>query len=513
MKKEKKYGLLITLMILFLAYVVLSWIIPNGTVSSGTYADGTTNPVGLFGLIYYPVIAFGSFVQYGFVVLAIGALYGVMAKTGVYGNLVEKIANKFVKKEKLFLILTIAILALLSSVVGLTFAIFMILPLFIAVLTKMGFSNVTVLAATFGSVLVGRIGSIIGYDIAGISTAVFGTKVSAQLAFKAILFVLVTTLFVLFVISKKGSKLEVKKPAKKTAKKVETKKNEKKTTAAATKSKTVKKVETKEEVKEEKREILFLENEVKTKKSSASLVVILIVLVLVAFLSMYDLNGVFGLSFFNDLYDQLTAVKIGNFAVFEKVLGLTGAFGTWNVYELIVIILLASITIAWVYNLSFDDYLEGVKTGAKRMLKPAFYVTMANILFTMMLVNSSGTIVTYVTNKLASLSSKFNVFSLTGSSIFASLLFNHYDYMINAIGTAYSVQPFISESANLYSIIAFVCQGIFGVIMLLLPTSMVLIGGLSILNVKIKDWFKYIWIYALEIFVIVVALSFIVTLV
>ena len=162
---------------------------------------------------------------------------------------------------------------------------------------------------------------------------------------------------------------------------------------------------------------------------------------------------------------------------------------------------------------SFDDYLDGVKTGVKRMLKPAFYVTMANILFTMMLVNSNGTIVTYVTNKLAGLSSKFNVFSLTGSSIFASLLFNHYDYMINAVGTAYSVQPFMADATNLYSIIAFVCQGIFGVIMLLLPTSMVLIGGLSILDVKLKDWFKYIWVYAVEIFVIVLALSFIVTLV
>ena len=102
MKKEKnsKYGLLKVLGISFLVFAVLSWIIPAGTYSGSTYTAGETSPVGLYGLFVNPLYSFGIFVQYIVVFLAIGGLYGVMNKTGVYSKLVEGISNKFKNKKR-----------------------------------------------------------------------------------------------------------------------------------------------------------------------------------------------------------------------------------------------------------------------------------------------------------------------------------------------------------------------------------------------------------------------------
>ena len=42
--------------------------------------------------------------------------------------------------------------------------------------------------------------------------------------------------------------------------------------------------------------------------------------------------------------------------------------------------------------------------------------------------------------------------------------------------------------------------------MMILPTSMVLVAGLSYLDIDYKEWIKYIWKYILEIFIIIMIL-------
>ena len=96
----KKNSLLKAILIAFGIAVILSWIIPAGGYSSGTFTAGTTNPVGIINLFRLPVMTMQTFIQYTIVFLSIGALYGVLNKTGVYGNIVSGIAKKMERKRK-----------------------------------------------------------------------------------------------------------------------------------------------------------------------------------------------------------------------------------------------------------------------------------------------------------------------------------------------------------------------------------------------------------------------------
>ena len=92
----KKHDLLKAIGIVFLVYVVLSWIIPGGTFSSGAFTKGTTTPLGLGDIFLYPIASYiyQMFVLSALVVLAIGGLYGVLNKTGVLSSMVECVAKK-----------------------------------------------------------------------------------------------------------------------------------------------------------------------------------------------------------------------------------------------------------------------------------------------------------------------------------------------------------------------------------------------------------------------------------
>ena len=113
----KKNNILKALGILFLLFVIISWIIPAGYFNNGEYTGTTIMPIGLFDVIIYPFMALTSsvFVLYAIDVLLIGALYGVMNKTGFYSNLIDKIVKKIKGHERIFLVVTTILFTLLST--------------------------------------------------------------------------------------------------------------------------------------------------------------------------------------------------------------------------------------------------------------------------------------------------------------------------------------------------------------------------------------------------------------
>ena len=205
-KMREKYNLFTAIVICFLVYVVLSWFVPTGAVTSSAYAGAGTNPVGLFGLVYYPGITVGTFAQFGLIILAIGAFYGVMNKTGVYGTLVNKTVNKFKGKEKTFITVTVALLIIISSLIGLPYAMLIVVPFIMAILLKLGYNKITTVASTVGAILVGQIASTFGYTIAGMSASLLGLKINEGIWSRLALLVIVIFLFVLFVTGNKETK-------------------------------------------------------------------------------------------------------------------------------------------------------------------------------------------------------------------------------------------------------------------------------------------------------------------
>ena len=228
----KKYDLLKVLGIAFLILVVLSWIIVPGTISSGEFTSGeTTAPLGIFDLFRLPVITFGTFFQYGIIILLIGGLYGVMNKTGVYGKLIEGVKNKFKGKEKRFLIISMIVLIVLSSLTALTWVLFILVPFLVAVLLNMKYDKVTALAATVGAILIGSIGCTYGFGINGYIINLFSIDVHYEIITKIVLLAVLSVIYIGFVIKMANKKENVKEVAsektKKKTKKADDKKEEK----------------------------------------------------------------------------------------------------------------------------------------------------------------------------------------------------------------------------------------------------------------------------------------------
>ncbi len=485
-KMREKYSLFTAIVICFLVYVILSWFVPTGAVASKAYTGASANPIGLFGLVYYPGITIGTFAQFGLIILAIGAFYGVMNKTGVYGTLVNKAVEKFKGKEKTFLTVTVALLIIISSLIGLPYAMLIVVPFLMAILLKLGYNKITTVASTVGSILVGQIGSTFGYTIAGMSASLLGLNISEGIWSRLALLVIVVFLFVLFVTGNKETKLGQ-------AKKIVKDKKGKK--------------EVEEEIVEDK--VIFLENEVTSTKKTFSLKLLFIFTLILAFVSMFNWNTVFKITMFEDFYEKIVGITVSDYPILKNLLGLTNPFGYWDSYELVALLTVASIIMGWVYNLSLIDLFEGMKEGAKRVLKPAFIITIANIIFTLTLSSSNGTMLVYITEKLANVSDSFNLFTTALTGIVGGFFYNNYYYYFNAIATDLSIHV----DANYYTIMTFVLQSIYGLMMMILPTSLVLVSGLSMLGVSFKEWIKYIWRFVAQLLVIVLIISVILVLV
>ena len=455
MKKERK--LIFGLAIYFLVYVVLSWILPTASISSGSITDASRIPVGLGGLLYYPALTFGTFIQFGLIVLCIGGLYGVAKETKAYSKMVEAVSSKFSNKKKGLLISTIIILAVLSSVTGCPYVLLILMPFLMDVLVTLGFSKMTALLSTIGALLIGQVGSTFGYTVSGAAITTLGVNAFNGILSKVILLALVLFVYVLFVVSK----------AKDNA----------------------------------KDETIFYEKETKSSVRKLPLVIVLVSLVLIAFVGMFTWKSVFGVTLFESI-----ANKIAGEALLDNILGLSAYLGSWDSYELIAVITLAAYALGWLYNLKAKETTDAFVSGTKRFLKPAFYATMANIVFTLMLVNSNANMLVWLLGKING--ANFNIFAVLGSNVIGALFYNVFPYFF------YNMSSVLASfyGANYYNILMLTGQGIYSIMMMILPTSILLITGLSMLNISYKEWVKNIWKFLLEILGILILICVILVL-
>ena len=489
MKKEKssKYGLLKVLGISFLVFAVLSWIIPAGSYSSSTYTASTTSPVGLYGLFIDPLYSFGIFVQYIVVFLAIGGLYGILNKTGVYSKLVDGISNKFKSKKTLFLIITIIAFALLSSLVGSQVALFVFVPFVIAILMTLGYDKITSLAATVGAILVGIIGST--YGTAVVFKSFFSMDANNGILYKVALFVIVVALYIFFILGKENINAK-----KEIVEEVKPKKGKKKVEEALEKvTEKVKKVE-----------IPLYDNNKEEKKNAVPLVIMFSLLAVIILMGMFNWYYTFEIEFFDKIYESIMSVEVGGVAIFAKIFGELPQIGSFGNYDLSAVIIIATVLIGWVYGIKFNDFIDSYKDGAKKMLLPSIYVMFASIIFAVM-VNSSTNISSTIVNFLLGLTEKFNALVVTLVGLVSSYFFNDYPYMVNGIYGALS-----TYDANLYPLISIILNGTYGLAMLILPVSITLIAGLRYMDISYKEWFKYIWKFLLQVFVLIILFALIV---
>ncbi|MBQ9011151.1 MAG: hypothetical protein IJ093_00685 [Bacilli bacterium] len=507
-----KRNLLKAIGISFLIFVVLSWIIPVGSYYGGKFTNDGIDAVGLFDLIGVPVQTMLTFALYAAVFACIGGLYGVISKTGTLELWTDKIAKRFTGKEKRFIIFTIIFFVVLSSLTGLVLPLFVLVPLFAVVFTKLNYDKVTAFASTIGSLLVGSVCSTYGFNITGYTKNLLSLDMNSEIWAKVILLVLLTALLIFFVL-KYATKKEIKvvketKEAKeeKTAKVVE-EEPKKKATKVASKVTTSKKKATKKKtqnmaVAKDVKKV----NAVKT-VSIVPLVVIVILMMIITLVGMYNWYYSFGIELFNDIHATVMGVKIGDFPIFEHLLSGISQFGYWGNTEFIMMMVIASALIAFVYRLKFGQYVESFIAGMKKMMPTALYAALASIILSVLypaVSQGAGTMVTTMFN--STLGNDFNVFTTGLTALYGSFFYNDLYYLL------YGMQAFMSNfDANALNIAGLLIQSVYALGMLIFPTSVVLIAGLSYFDVSYKKWIKYIWKFALIALIIVFATCLILT--
>lgn len=486
--KMKKYNLLKTLGIFFLVLFALSWIIPVGSYSGSEFSKGTTDPVGLFDFFRVPLITLSTFFQYGLVFLAIGGFYGVLEKTGVFSPFVERVAKKWKGKECKFLVIVMVVLGLIASLNGLTIPLFIFVPFLVAVILLMGFSKLTAIGSTVGAILVGMIGSTYGFNAAGYVYNFLKLDMNNQIATKIILFVMLLFLLVMSVTKQAKKELEVKRTKKKES-------------VSETKKKGSKKEASKEEVVviKEEVEIPFYDPKSKSKKSAVPMMIIVVLLVAFTLTAMFNWMYGFKINFFQELHTSLMDVKIGNYPILANILGNVSQIGYWGYYELSALLVIASLLIGWIYSLKMKDIVDSFFEGAKKMLGVAFYVMICNIIFAVLLNSESGNLYHTMNNFLLGLTKSFNVVTTAISALIGSFFYNDFYYLVGGLSGMFEAK----FDANTLPVIGLAFQTMYGLAMLILPTSMILIAGLRYLEVSYKDWMKYIWKFVLSIFVII----------
>ncbi len=82
-------------------------------------------------------------------------------------------------------------------------------------------------------------------------------------------------------------------------------------------------------------------------------------------------------------------------------------------------------------------------------------------------------------------------------------------YILTGVFT--SMVSSLTDGANL-AVYAVMFQSLYGLVQIVGPTSLLLIVGLSYLEVPYKTWLKYIWRFIVELLIVIIILLMIVSL-
>lgn len=468
----KKTGLFKIIMFTLLGMIVATYIFSGSYFEDGALTDLGMNYTGLFDAfsMFFKSFLIEYFAQTMLLVLAIGALYGVLESTGAYKKLVGKVVKELKGREFLFIVLVSLFIAILTSAFDYGFALFIFFPFIISVLLAMGYDKISVGVATFGATLVGIIGSTIGYNTSGVISKVLAIDTVENFYFKLALLLVCYVVLLLFLSKAKRTKV------------------------------------TDKQLEEED---LFAEEHTSKKNTTTPITVILILLFVLLILGCTNWSETFKLEFFKNLHDKITGFspklpylhittkgfKVGTekIAIFATLLGGIEALGSWYYSEMAVLCFLSALLIGLIYKV---NPFEGMMNGIKKTLKPAGMLFLS---YVVLYFAANQMFYQTLAELLLHLTSKFSV--LISSVVMMIASFFHVDVLFVA---NYAAPQMTQATANT-GLVALLTQSIYGVTMFIAPTSIYLTYGLTYLGIPYKEWVKKTWKLVLVLLAIVLA--------
>lgn len=462
----KKHGLFKILGIIMFIMIILSYFLKG--------RGGEFNYIGLGDVFLNGLQSMYYFFDTVLFIFVIGGFYGVLNKSSSYKKLLDKIVTSVKPLNKKFIYAVIIIFAIVASLTGNVLPLLIFIPFVISIILLLGYDKLVAISATVGSTLIGYIGGIFvtfrnPTDYYGVSTTTFEEFVGLENKFANIfpklLLLFAAIAILIFYISKHIKAVEEKK--------------------------------VKYEINDNSD---LLVTEVKGNYKDIKtwpIIVILSLIFILMVLGMMPWNSLFGIDCFDKFHTWLTGLSIKEFAIFPNIISkYFKGFGAWielgNYMMLMILLLVFIFIIKLVSKMKFDDMIEGFIEGAKKMLPSVALVLTAYTI--LVCVYNNG----FIENMITSYG-KFNF----GLSILIAILgcITHVDIYYIASSVFSPMLALITDETILSSV-AILFQGIYGIISIVGPTSIILIVCLTYLDVPYTTWLKYIWRFILYLVVL-----------
>ncbi|MEG2283134.1 MAG: SLC13 family permease [Bacilli bacterium] len=463
----KKHNLIKVVLIAILVMFLLTWILPITSFQYGEISGGVRQQMGLFELFSYPALSVSFFGTLFMFIVAVGAFYGVLSKTGVYRTLLDKIVKGFKGKESIFLIVIMILITVITSVSGLNYAMLFVFPFVIALVLAMGYNKLTAATVTVGSLLIGIMGTTFGTANIPYISDILSTSAYTEITTKVLILVIGLVLLIFNVLRyAKHDKVD-------------------------------------SDLVEEG----LLPDKDKSKKHIWPAVVVFDLVLLVMILAIIPWENVFKIDLFTTVTKAVTEFKLFGFPIAAKLLGNVAAFGTWTMSQLPMLVIMATGVLGLVYRVKFSEFIEGIINGLKKAVGPA---AIAMLIYTVLIIATYNPFQLTIIKFLMTLTKGFNVVTLGASEILASIF--NIDMMYVAQGTLPYIISVITDNA-LFPLIGVMYQSLYAFAMLFAPTSIVLMTTLAYLKVPYGKWLKHIWKLLLELFIILFVIFTIILLV
>lgn len=468
-KKSKKHDLIKWVLLFIFVSIALTWIFVYGYFNGTEFVDYGMNQQGLSDIsqiIYYSIYFAGDKIIF---LLALGAFYAVLTKSSSYKKLIATISKKMKGKEITFALISSLLFTVMSSMFIQSFIPFIFVPIVISILLEIKLDKITAFCATFGSMLIGTLGATYGGEGLYWFNYYIGSSVTTGIVYRLIILVVAFILFNFFTVMHAKKVLKDKK------------------------------------VNEIDADPFKVEKAEKTAKIWPSIVLfgLLIVLVILGYI---DWEGNFGITCFSKFHEWLLGLQIGEIAIFEKILGtlsVDAAFGTWNLFHASIILIIISIIAALIGKVKLDEFIESYGEGFKKMGKGI--ILFIGVYMVMVAAYKSPFIPT-ITNLIFSKIEAFNPFLVVVDALLANTF--HVDFGF----TGYVVTTYLTTTfASNLEVIHTIFTTMYGFVGLCLPTSAVLVIGLSYLDIDYKTWIKYIWMFIIAILIILLVLFTVMT--
>ena len=472
----KKHGLLKVLGILLLLVVIVSFVLTG----RGETKDfiGLAD-VGLNGLksVYY-------FFYLVLFVLFVGGFYGVLNKVPAYKKLQDNIVKNVKPLGKKFIFVTILVFAIVSALTGITLPLLIFVPFVIAIILLLGYDKLVAVTSTVVSIMVGYIGGVFvtfldpnTYGMTTYETFV-GTESEFSNVFPKLLLLFAGITLLIYFINNHIKSVENKKV----------------------------KYELEDDSELQINEVTSNYTNIKT----WPLIVILALLFVVLVLGLVPWNSLFEITAFTDFHKWLMELSIKEFAVIPSIIsGDLLAFGEWYTagdsmayMTISLVIFVFTVLIGLVGRLKLNDFLDGMKEGMKKLFPTSLLFMLALTILISAYTNGffEGLVTSY---------GKFN-YAVSSLLVFLGCLLNVDMYYI--VGGVFSPILNLITDESVYSSVAILFQGIYGIFSIVGPTSLILIFALSYTNVPYTTWLKYIWRFILGLIVLLALVTLLVVL-